>query len=161
MQLKILGALFAVLASLVYAREKTSVMKRRCEACRALLRLVIECKTNVECFCAPLSLILEKYKDDFLEKSGFLAVARKKGLIAATEQCADSICLGEEEKNIMVEFSSSFGRGFAKSEARGCEYYIERLKNTAEKLEKEAAEKKKLTYTLSVSCSVMAVLLFI
>lgn len=158
---KILGALLTVTASFIYAGEKTKLMKRRCEACRAFLRLMIECKTNVECFCMPLSNMLEKYRDVFLEKSGFLSVARKKGLRAATDECSEAMCLGEEVKRVITEFAAAFGRGFAKSEAQGCDYYIERLKRIAEKLEAESAEKKKLIYTLSVSCSVMTVLFFI
>ena len=81
--------------------------QKRLECFLQLIRFI---ESEISCYQTPLDDIYRRFEGEELEKCGFTAVLREKGMTAALSECRGALCFSDEEYRLLVDFSGELVR---------------------------------------------------
>lgn len=155
---KILGAVAVIFASLGTGIILTDSIKKRITAISSLTSFIEFISMNIMLYKTPLEEIYSSVSDTYLKESGFLSNL-EKGVYLAAYECG--LLSGDEEKEIIKNFSDKLGSGTAEDMAKLCSFTASRLHNLEEKLHREYPDKKRVYHTVSLIAGASAVIILI
>lgn len=155
---KILGSLLigiggGAVCYFLYKRECTAL--RRAEAWESLATFI---GGQVECFALPIGRILSGAGDELLAECGYTG---KNCPADLKELFSGSSVEDAQTREVAKKFCGEFGRGYADAQAARCRYYAEIFEERKKKISSELPARKKLYYTLCVSASLAALIIFL
>ena len=112
--------------------------RKRIKYTEAAYDLVCHARQTIDCLLTPVGSIFSDFKNESLEKCGFLKILREDGLTAAVSSRAASFPDGVDE--LLVRFADSLGNGYKDDQLHLCDYYASKLTET---LDRERAELEK------------------
>lgn len=151
------GALLLLLSAIGLGAASIRAEKRRRRELDALLSLVRHIRENIEHFSRPLGEIYARFDNPVLAASGFLTRLRQSGMEQAVRETASDV--GEEEREVLLAFAGSLGRGYREEQIALCRYTGEKLAQIAENLAKAAPDRERLWRTLPVLAALSLILL--
>lgn len=130
----------------------------RLECFLLLIRFI---ESEISCYQTPLDDIYRKFEGEALEKCGFLAVLRERGMREALKECRSALCFSDEEYRLLELFACELGKSYREEQLRGCEYYRRMLENYCHEGRQELPARLKLCRSLTVTGGLLLVLLLI
>jgi stage III sporulation protein AB len=132
--------------------------QKRLECFLQLIRFI---ESEISCYQTPLDDIYRRFDGDALEKCGFTAVLRQKGMAAALAECRAALCFSDEEYRLLVDFSGELGKSYREEQLRGCEYYRRMLDSYCNEGRQALPARLKLCRSLTVTGGLLLVVLLI
>lgn len=156
--LKFAGAMIVILASLGVGYFLGESIRRRIRDIDALADFADFVSSEIAVYKTPLPEIFAKCDDRYLGETGF-AGGLGGGVYTAA---ADSGMLaGDEERQIIRDFSAKIGSGGAEDMVKLCAYTASRLRTISERLKKDLPEKRKIYRAVSALAGVSVVIMLI
>ena len=136
-------------ASLVYGRSRISEERQKLREAEALIALVRHTAETIDHTLKPLPEIFGEYRNEVLQKNGFLAEVRSAGLRNAWENKEETFVLQDKDlKNCFSVFCREIGRGYRKEELELCSLTLKRMNEAVGKLRQELSNREKLYRTI-------------
>lgn len=156
--LRLAGALIIVLSSLGLGRFLGDTLGRRIRDIEALAELADFISLQIATYKAPLAEIFAKCDTKYLGSRGFTNRLRDDVYKAALES---GMLSGDEERQIMLEFSDKLGSGTSENMVKLCAYTSARLRAVSEKLKADLPEKRRVYRAVSALAGVSVVIMLI
>lgn len=157
--MEIIGYALIIISGVFIGAAVSSSLKEEIDECEALLELVRYIEAKIKYYKEPIPIILEKYSDKRLEKSGFLSLMQKKSFLEAIQKSKTQ--LDDKTKNVLVAFGSELGKSSADEQQLNCGYAITQLLERLDFIKKEYPKKRKMYFTLCVAASLTLVIILI
>ena len=160
--LKWIGTMLVVAILVFFGREYSRFMMRRLSECESFLFLLKRIKGEIgRCLSTPRA-IFKDYKDDNLERVGFLNLQRSgKSLGECFDGCADKLSLPVQIKDRLSEFFSHFGENYKDGEISQIEYYVGEIEPLLNEERTRLPERIKLVKTLVAAVSLGLIILIV
>lgn len=159
--MKIIGlfcvGLFVLFSSLGYQRE---VLRREKET-EGFLLLLRHIRSRILCFREPISDIIHSFENKYLQKYGFLDMAKTNTPAKAFAVYRQGSLLSQQTKENLTCFFEGLGKSYAAGEVSHCDYYIALLEKELEYLRQESPKKIKLCRSLLYTGGLVTVILFL
>ena len=159
---KLAGTAVLLLASLLYGRCKVMEERKKVHEFEALLDLVNCITDGIEYGMKPLPEIFAEYRNEILEKNGFLEMARKSGLRETwmAYERKFSVSGGNGMKQF-AGFCMKIGNGYKKEELELCGITRKRMEEELEKRKKDNGNREKLYRTIPPLMAMSLVLMLL
>lgn len=154
--IKITGAVIIIAVSLCLGFSLSDSIKKRISAIGSLAGFVDYVSNNIMLYKTPLEEIYAAVSDEFLIKSGFKDRLDAGVYTAAMEA---GLITGDEEKEIIKEFSEKIGGGVAEDMVKLCTYTSSRLRAIGETLHRDYPDKRRVYHTVSFLVGASAVII--
>ena len=143
--------------------------KLRTEQCEAFLEFFVYIQNQVGYFLAPTKLIYKNFRNDTLQRSGFLdALCAHEGddvyfnvWERALADCKERLKLSEVQYEIVRAFGSCIGKSNEELQLRHLEYYAKAMRAETERQKKQMQKNIKLYRTLGFSAGAAILILVI
>ncbi len=156
---KLSGSVAVVLASMFYGYTKICDVRRGITELGALLELVRYIGDNIEHFMKPLPDIVGSFRSECLAECGFLECAIERGLYDAW--ISSDFRLNDDATELLDNFFSSVGNGYADDEKKLCGYTEKRLTALLESSAAAAKDKERIYKTIPPMLAASVVLILI
>ncbi len=141
------------LTALIINRSLTE----RLDRIDALLHLMRFIRSQIDCFCLPMSEIFLRVDEELLRACGVeLRPESFEILISRLEPKPD-----DNVMKLLTSFSSQLGSSYREEQLKSLDYHISALSDIRESFEGELKKRKKLNLTLCLSAAAGIVILFI
>ena len=117
------GALMIIGLTLYVGFLFSHMQNGRQKRLECFLQLIRFIESEISCYQTPLDDIYRRFEGEELEKCGFMAVVREKGMSAALAECCGALCFSDEEYRLLLDFSGELGKSYREEQLRGCDYY--------------------------------------
>lgn len=154
--LKISGAVLVLMSCFFWSADKKAGLREHLDALDACVRFINYVRREIDCFSTLFPDILSGFSDKVFDKYSFTALAADDPRAAA-----EKLPLKEEEKEDMITFLSSVGRGFAEGELKLCDFYAEKFNAAAGAAREEYPRRTKVQSSLAFLVGACAVILLI
>ena len=143
--------------------------KLRTEQCEAFLEFFVYIQNQVGYFLAPTKLIYKNFRNDTLQRSGFLdALCAHEGddvyfnvWERALADCKERLKLSEAQYEIVRAFGSCVGKSNEELQLKHLEYYAKAMRAETERQKKQMQKNIKLYRTLGFSAGAAILILVI
>lgn len=156
--LKLAGALLLTLSGIMGARVLNSSASASLAQTEGLIAFIKWTRVQIDCFCHPISKILENASQELLLSCGFFGGERPKSLAEFTRRCSVK---DKGSFEIFCAFSSEFGRGYRAEQLRACDYYTalleERRQNMASKLPAQRKKNSSLCVCFALALAILLI----
>ena len=156
-----LGAKTILSMTLYVALLFSNMQSRRQKNLECFLLLIRFIESEISCYQTPLDDIYRRFDGDALERCGFSAVLREKGLKEALVECKEALCLSDEEYRLLLDFSGELGKSYREEQLRGCDYYRRMLESYCNEGRQELPARLKLCRSLTLTGGLLLVVLLI
>lgn len=158
---RMIGALLILIASGAAGFAASRLFYQRVLQLEAFTRLISHIAAEIDSFSSPLDRIFAGYRDETLEKCGFLPALRRSGGAAALDECGGRLYLTAAERAELVKFLGGIGRRGRDETARHCAFYEKRLAALAQSARGELAGQMKVCRTLGLLAGAMLAILLL
>ncbi len=155
---KIIGAAVIMAASAGLGFSMSENLKRRITAVNSLVGFVEFISSDIMLFRTPLDTIYESVSDEFLIKSGF---RDRLGSGVYTAAWESGLLMGNEEREIIKDFSDKIGGGSVDDMVKLCTYTSSRLKSVSDRLNRDLPDKRRVYHTVSILTGASAVIILL
>ena len=143
--------------------------KVRTEQCEAFLEFFVYIQNQVGYFLAPTKLIYKNFRNDVLQRSGFLdALCVHEGddvyfnvWERALADCKDRLRISDAQYEIVRAFGSCIGKSNEELQLKHLEYYAKAMRTETERQKKQMQKNIKLYRTLGFSAGAAILILVI
>lgn len=149
---KLFGAVLVIISCVLWSHDRKAKLRSRLQTLESLTRFVRFTRREIDCFATPFPNILASFSDDILDKYSFSVDPRAS---------AEHLPLDPAERDDLVKFIDSVGRGFAEGELKLCDLYIEIFSSAAERAREEYPKNAKVQSSLAFLVGACAVILLI
>ena len=156
--LRFAGAAIIILSSLGIGFILGESVRRRIRDIEALADFADFVSSEIAVYKTPLPEIFAKCGNGYLAKSGF-ASGLDGGVYSAAATAG--MLAGDEERQIICDFSAKIGTGGAEDMVKLCAYTAARLRTVSEQLKKDLPEKRKIYRAVSALAGVSVVIMLI
>lgn len=158
---KILGALLLLISSLCFGNSMIKGEAEKINESLAIAELIKYVRDNIEHFVKPLPDIFLSYKNELLEKNGFLTFVRKNGIQKSAEKIDDFFHCDRDVISIFRKFCSDIGGGYRDEEIRLCSFSLSQLERKIEKIKNDHLSKVKMYRTIPPLFALSVVLILV
>lgn len=114
-----------LICALFVGREYNRYIERRIGELFGFVAFLNHAKGEISMFLTPTAEILRGFKNDSLDKLGFISEAGKTGSLGkAFSECEERASIGKEAKQLLAECFSGFGQGYREQEITRIEHYV-------------------------------------
>ena len=146
----------------IWGEKIVKRQKKRIKSLEALLRLFESFEAKVRSFHSPLRQFLLEYKDELIEKSGFLEIANiNTDISEIVRSSADELCLDTSDFELISEFCMGLGQYSVDEELKRCDYYIGRMKNILDEAKSKLPGEAKLLRSVGIMSGILAAVFLI
>lgn len=151
-----IGLFLIFLTPSVFGIISASKEKKAIAFLSSLPSFFLYIEDRIETLRLPLPEILSSFREEKLEKIGFLPVLRQSGWNAAI-RFARPYC-SEGTLSVLDSFGATVGKSEVAAEAENCRRHLKKLEKIAEKEIPERREKIRLIRTLGCTAGLLAVI---
>ena len=161
--MKIAGTIILVAASYFCGVIVASLEGEKIKALDSMVELLQYLFRRMETECTPLKVIFGSYKNDYLEKTGFLAALRGGGnsLSALWGNGLEMLCLEWESKDELLHLGESLGRLDLESQLKCIESCRRFLEQKRDSLKNSVPKKQKSIKAVAFLLGAMATIILI
>ena len=155
--------LFALLFGAIYLPSEFSRhSKRRLSECEGFYSLASHMRDEIGCFLSATEVWCSVFSNSALEEVGFLAARREhKDLAVAFISSKDKTALSESERDAVLRFCTSFGKGYADTQIRLIDSFCKSLGEHIDAERERLPRSQRLVRTLSASVALALAILII
>lgn len=155
--MKIIGALIIIFSSIMISLDLSEKIDTSMSTVRALRMLFEHTKNMIECYSLPASEILRQF-----DLSAFAVLGYSKNNLPQdfATLAQNTVIDDSEAREILIAFSSDFGKSYRQDELARCSLYLEKMRAREQKLVKDSAKRKKVIFTVAL-CAALAVVVLI
>lgn len=157
---KIIGSASIMLSALVIYIEMQRYESIKIKQINSFVLLIEYIKNQIECFLLPIDMIIRNCDESLIRACGIKEEYRQAKNLEQLVLLIDFYC-DDECIELIKQFSSDFGQGYAKEQLRSCDYYKNELIKQRDKLKEKSVKEKKLKLVLCISASFSLILLLI
>lgn len=155
--LKILGGIFVALSGVMISYTLNRSVSVALGIAEGWERLLVQIKSEIECFSMPIGEILKRVDPTLLRQCGYTGDERPEELSELLER---SVIADRETARIVTRFVSEFGRCYKSEQVDRCAYFTALMGERRKRLAEELPVRRKLNATLCVAASLGLVILF-
>jgi stage III sporulation protein AB len=167
--MKWIGAVICFCISVVLGCTAGKNEKVRTEQCEAFLEFFVYIQNQVGHFLAPTKLIYKNFRNDVLQRSGFLDAlcAHERDDVyfnvweRALADCKERLKLSEAQYEIVRAFGSCVGKSNEELQLKHLEYYAKAMRTETERQKKQMQKNIKLYRTLGFSAGAAILILVV
>jgi hypothetical protein len=157
MSFKIVGSAVILLTGLAFSHFLNLREEDRVVRLTAFYRLMRFFRTQIDCYCAPVSDILSRVDKKTLTECGcFIEVGDFKAFAASLRPQPTGELL-----EVLDSFAAELGASYREDQLKCCDSHIARIVSLRDAAVAEASRRKKLNTTLCMSAAAAAVILLI
>lgn len=147
--IKTLGSATFVVAAIYYGAIMIREERSKLTTSDAICEMIRYVRDNIEHFMKPLPDIFASYRNDTLERIGFLSDVRENGLRdAQLDRYFGKNYVDGEVFAVLADFCGKIGGGYRDDEIRLCDYAIARIEKRTAKMKDDFSSKTKIYRTL-------------
>ena len=129
MLIKFIGIFLLLTATLYLSVSIARSYRQRTRQTEGILLLLRHIRAKISCFSTPMSEIFEDFDNSELERTGFLSLARDKGLSSAVEESLRLGYFTYEQADMLMAMWNQLGDGYVDNAVGVCDYYISQFEN--------------------------------
>lgn len=146
---KTAGSVTLVIAAIYYGTVMICEERSKLITADAICEMMQYVRDNIEHFMKPLPDILASYRNDTLEKIGFLGDVRENGMkYAQLDRYFGKNAVDGEVFAVLSDFCGKIGEGYRNDEIRRCDYAIAQIEKRTAKMKDDFSSKAKIYRTL-------------
>ena len=161
MLLKLLGALAVAVCSARLTVHARRLFSERVLQLEGFLKLLRHIREKISCFRTPAPEIFKSFKNEALERAGFLAALSTGNMSAALAGACPGLYLSEEELTPLRDFASALGGGFCEEELARCDVAIAAISDALEERRRALPSSTRLCRTLVMGASLAVIIVLI
>ncbi len=155
---KVLGALFLVLSASSAAVVINRGYDLEIRTIEGYIELIRYIRTQIDLYALPIDEILKRCDDELILRCGGDAFERARDI---SELFSGASVRDKAAQKEIEEFCSDFGRNYREEQLKRCDASISALDARREALRGDVQNKKKMSYTLSLSAAAALIILLI
>ena len=151
MTVKLAGGLLILAAGFFAAQLGAYREKKRLTVLDAWLELLLEIRTQIDCYLTPLDEILQNARPALLQActGGEDVKPSLAELLNAAESCLDPEC-----QRLLQAFTREIGASYRDEQLKRCDFYLQALQVERERIARALPARVKLTVTLSLCAAI-------
>lgn len=147
--IKTAGSATLVFSTIYYGAVMIREERSKLTTADAICEMMRYVRDNIEHFMKPLPDIFASYRNDALERTGFLADVRENGLkYAQIDRHFGKNSVDTEVLAVLNDFCGKIGGGYRDDEIRLCDYSIAQIEKRTAKMKDDFSSKAKIYRTL-------------
>ncbi len=139
----------------------SGIYRKRAEQLEAFRALIVFVGVQIESYRTPLDRIFTLYKNEVLDKCGFMGALCELGFERALEECSSRLFLTEAEISELRDFFINLGSYDGDNAVKHCAYYEKIFGSMSEKARTEVTPKSRICRALGFLTGIMLAVLFI
>ena len=161
---KLLGSTSILLSASIFYFETRKYEKEKLKQTDAFISLLRYIKKQIDCFSAPISVIMAQCNKKLLEDCGIDTksindLSYNDFFARIIENC--DFYIDNEAIEILQKFGHEFGKTYRDEQLRSCDYYISELVKYREKIALEIPKERKMRFAVMFCASASLILLLI
>ncbi len=159
---RLAGAALIALSALIAGRGYASYTGRRISEEEGLVTLLSHIKSEISCYLTPQSKLIDAFRCEGLEPSGFLSAMREGGgLLEAYRSCEEKMYCSDGVKEIISRFFEGFGKGYKDEELARLDAALASLMPEVERDRVELEKNQRVATALLVSAALGLIILLL
>ena len=147
--LRLIGACALVASAYMIVSKYKRFLNRRIEESDSFLGLIEYLKGEISCFLSPIGALMSDYRDEVLERVGFLGgISEGKDISTAYFACEGELSVGKEAKEILGRLFSDLGKRYKAETVLALSNAAASLSEYTNGLKNKAGEELKLCAAL-------------
>ncbi len=159
--LRFFGMGLIAASAIAFFKEYKKQLEQRYGLCQGFLSLLSHIRRQIDCYLTPPDRLLCDFREDFLEKCGYLERAVKRGVGEAYFEIEEKLGLPTEVKEILHSFFLGFGRDYREGTLKELDRGISSLEKCLAKEKTESEKDLKIAGILAVSFALGIIILII
>ena len=157
MLIKIVGAGIVIISAMLCAERRLTEEKKKIEHLDAFISIISHIKNQIDLYSMPLEKIFAGIDSDKLRRLGI----NEKPTRFSELMSSDGICLEDDTRRVLREFSSSIGKGYREMQIKLCESTLSELILKKKSLADIFPSRRKTVLALYLGIGGAAVIAFI